>query len=125
MKKSFRKVCIILISVFVFSLFAMTAFAADGGEIDINSATPDEIEEIGIGAMIEAGLVSDTDITVQDVTPAPAAPATQTENGPSGAAIAALVISCIALGGVVVLYFFCWNAGIISFGSRSTALKKR
>lgn len=128
MKKHFRTAFILLVSVLIFALCAMTAFAAavaDGNEIDISNATPDEIEEIGMGAMIEAGLVSESDITVQDVTPAPIAPAPQGESGPSGVAIAALVVSCITLGAVIVLYYFCWNAGILSFGPRSTAIKKR
>ena len=86
---------------------------AQGG-VDLATAAPEEIEDIGMAAMIEAGLVSGSDVSVVDVTPDDAAVTeTAAQNGVTSAlGIAGFIISIISLIGVGVLFFLCWKAGI-------------
>ena len=83
-------------------------------EVDLSKASPEEVEEIGIAAMIEAGYISDSDVSIVDVTPEDA---TSNDTEPNGVAsalgIAGFVISIISLVAVGVLYFFIGKAGII------------
>lgn len=83
-------------------------------EIDLSKASPEEVEEIGMAAMIEAGYISDSDISIVDVTPEDA---TSNDTEPNGVAsalgIAGFVISIISLVAVGVLCFFIGKAGII------------
>jgi len=92
-------------------------------EFDLSKASPEEIEEIGMAAMIEAGLVSDSDISIVDVTPEDAATNDSSNNGVSSAlGIAGFVISIISLIGVGGLYFICWKNGMLK--SVSNKVKK-
>lgn len=85
---------------------------AQGG-VDLATAAPEEIEDIGMAAMIEAGLVSSSDVSVVDVTPDDTAVTeTAAQNGVASVlGIAGFVISIISMIGVGVLYFLCWKAG--------------
>ncbi|MDD6394900.1 MAG: hypothetical protein PUB37_01735, partial [Firmicutes bacterium] len=92
--KHIKKIAAILIVLMLFMTFSFSAMAegtkkgsktsqvasttetvksdnatSSSGEVDIATASPEEIEEIGMAAMIEAGLVSDGDINIVDVTP--------------------------------------------------------
>lgn len=88
---------------------------ATSSEFDLSKASPEEVEEIGMAAMIEAGLISDSDISIVDVTPEDATSDDTAQNGVASAlGIAGFVISIISLIGVGVLYFLCWKNGIFA-----------
>ena len=88
---------------------------ATSSEFDLSKASPEEVEEIGMAAMIEAGLISDSDISIVDVTPEDATSDDTAQNGVTSAlGIAGFVISIISLIGVGVLYFLCWKNGIFA-----------
>lgn len=84
-------------------------------EFDLSKASPEEVEEIGMAAMVEAGLISDSDISIVDVTPEDATSNETVQNDVvSALGIAGFVISVISLIGVGVLYFLCWKNGIFA-----------
>ena len=88
---------------------------ATSSEFDLSKASPEEVEEIGMAAMVEAGLISDSDISIVDVTPEDATSDDTAQNGVASAlGIAGFVISIISLIGVGVLYFLCWKNGIFA-----------
>lgn len=88
---------------------------ATSSEFDLSKASPEEVEEIGMAAMVEAGLISDSDISIVDVTPEDATSKDTAQNGVvSALGIAGFVISIISLIGVGVLYFLCWKNGIFA-----------
>ena len=88
---------------------------ATSSEFDLSKASPEEVEEIGMAAMVEAGLISDSDISIVDVTPEDATSKDTAQNGVASAlGIAGFVISIISLIGVGVLYFLCWKNGIFA-----------
>lgn len=88
---------------------------ATSSEFDLSKASPEEVEEIGMAAMIEAGLISDSDISIVDVTPEDATSDDTAQNGVASAlGIAGFVISIISLIGVGVLYFLCWKNGMFA-----------
>ena len=83
-------------------------------EFDLSKASPEEVEEIGMAAMVEAGLISDSDISIVDVTPEDATSNETVQNDVvSALGIAGFVISVISLIGVGVLYFLCWKNGML------------
>ena len=91
---------------------------ATSSEFDLSKASPEEVEEIGMAAMVEAGLISDSDISIVDVTPEDATSNETVQNGSASAlGIAGFVISIISLIGVGVLYFLCWKNGVLKSGT--------
>ena len=138
--KHIRKIVSIIMVLLLFQVFALGVMAAgtkkggktttttaatetvesaadtsSSGEVDLSKATPEEVEEIGMAAMIEAGLISDSDISIVDVTPEDAISDDTAQNGVASAlGIAGFVISIISLIGVGVLYFLCWKNGIFA-----------
>lgn len=92
---------------------------ATSSEFDLSKASPEEVEEIGMAAMVEAGLISDSDISIVDVTPEDAASTdAAAQNGVASAlGITGFVISIISLIGVGVLYFLCWKNGVLKSGT--------
>ena len=93
-------------------------------EFDLSKATPEEVEEIGMAAMIEAGYISDSDISIVDVTPEDAASNnTVAQSGvASSLGIAGFVISIVSFMGMCVLYILCWQSGV--FNGKASKRKK-
>ena len=93
-------------------------------EVDLRKASPEEVEEIGMAAMIEAGLISDSDISIVDVTPEDASSTdTIAQNGAASAlGTAGFVISLVSLISVAVLYYLCWSG---KFKVSKSSNKKR
>ena len=87
---------------------------ATSSEFDLSKASPEEVEEIGMAAMVEAGLISGSDVSIVDVTPEDVISNDTSQNGVASAlGIAGFVISIISLIGVGVLYFLCWKNGVL------------
>ena len=83
-------------------------------EFDLSKASPEEVEEIGMAAMIEAGLISGSDISIVDVTPEEVSSTdTASQSGVASAlGIAGFVISIVSFVGMSVLYVLCWKKGV-------------
>lgn len=96
-----------------------TATVLSPSEIDIKNATREEIEDIGIGAMLEAGLISEDEANIMDVTPVVSKiseeeQTTDTENAAKSSVleIVLLVLVIIAIVAIAILYWLCWCAGV-------------
>ena len=92
-------------------------------EFDLSKASPEEVEEIGMAAMIEAGLISGSDISIVDVTPEEVSSTdTASQSGVASAfGIAGFVISIVSFVGMCVLYVLCWKKGVF----KGNASKRR
>ena len=113
------------------SVFASEEEAEEKEGIDISTATPEEIEEIGMAALLDAGLVSEGDVEIIDVTPQAVtdekdekAEAAEEKSTVNALSIVNLVLIIILLLAVALLYFFCWKKGIIDFSVFNFKTKK-
>lgn len=121
MKKIIVALCMVLL---VLTTAGFAAFAEEvtdevsSAEIGIRleDATPEEIEDIGMGAMLQAGLISESDANISDVTPIviPEEPETQPEAKSSTLEIVLLVLVVVLILAVVVLYVLCAMAGVFT-----------
>ena len=93
---------------------------AEGG-VDLATAAPEEIEDIGMAAMIEAGLVSGSDVSIVDVTPddTSSTKAEAQNSVASALGIAGFIISIISFVGMCVLYFLCWKNGLLKINTKN------
>lgn len=142
--KHIKKIAAILVVLMLFMTFSFSAMAegtkkgsktsqvasttetvksdnatSSSGEVDISTASPEEIEEIGMAAMLEAGLVSDGDLNIVDVTPGDESLSdAAAQNGVASVlGIVGFVISIISFIGVGVLYFFSWKSGMFKINT--------
>ena len=101
---------------------------ASSNQVDITNASPEEIEEIGMAAMIEAGLVSNGDVNIVDVTPDNTILPEETAVPNHYAevfGIAGFVISLVSLISVVILYYLCWSGKFKVSKSKHKKRKKK
>ena len=93
----------------------IVSFSDEG--IRLENATPEEIEDIGVGAMLQAGLISESDANISDVTPViepeiVEEPVEEEKSGANTLEIVLLVLVIILVIAVAILYYFCAKMGM-------------
>lgn len=125
-----KLIAVVLSIILAFAMIGTFAFAQENDELDsaqpvsfsdegirLEDATPEEIEDIGVGAMLQAGLISESDANISDVTPViepeiEEEPVEKAKSGASTLEIVLLVLVIILILAVAALYILCGTAGV-------------